>query len=262
MKVQTTAVVIAGATILGPLLAAPSASAKPPVITGLHSKIIAGAKLDTDGVFPITFPYTVNLPSSSLCNGYFELDEYQGSELTGGRLPRAQRSLTFGHDTVAWPVNGLASVYVAYSNCATGERSSIQSNVVQQTVLDQTVASFSSGWTYEQSASSYGGSQEFTTQPGATVDLDNNVWSSIGIVAGKSPKAGKIAVYIDGVQRATVNLYASKIVSRSIVYTYNKQTNGTHSVRIVNVSASTAKRASIDAFVTLQQTSYAPGAIS
>jgi hypothetical protein len=58
-------------------------------------------------------------------------------------------------------------------------------------------------------------------------------------------------VYVDGVYRTTVSLYASTYTSRAIAYALNWSANGTHSIKIVVVGTAGRPRVDVDGFVRL-----------
>jgi len=58
-------------------------------------------------------------------------------------------------------------------------------------------------------------------------------------------------VYVDGVLKATVNLYASTYQAQRIVFAANWTSNGTHTIRIVNKATAGHARIDVDAFIRL-----------
>jgi hypothetical protein len=106
-------------------------------------------------------------------------------------------------------------------------------------------------WHSVSSASASGGSQKYATSAGATATYA--FWgSSIAWVAYKAPGYGSAKVYIDGVYAATVSLYRSTSVSRSLVYAKAWGSNGTHTIKVVVVGTAGHPRVDIDAFALLR----------
>jgi len=70
-------------------------------------------------------------------------------------------------------------------------------------------------------------------------------------VADLGPSRGQAKVYVDGAYAHTVNLYSATFHARQVVYVASWSTNGSHSIRIVNVGTAGHSRVDIDAFVRL-----------
>ena len=105
-------------------------------------------------------------------------------------------------------------------------------------------------WHSVSSTSASGGSLKYATAAGASATY--KFWgSSIAWVASRGPSRGSAKVYIDGVYAATVSLYKSSSVSRSLVYARAWPSNGTHTIKIVVVGTAGHPRVDIDAFVRL-----------
>ena len=100
-------------------------------------------------------------------------------------------------------------------------------------------------------SSSYsGGSLRYATAAGASANY-TFVGSSVAWVSALGPGRGSAAVYLDGVYRATVSLYAATAASRRIVYAASWASQGTHAIRVVVVGTAGHPRVDVDAFVRL-----------
>ena len=64
-------------------------------------------------------------------------------------------------------------------------------------------------------------------------------------IATKGPKGGTAAVYVDGVLKATINLYAATATDRVAVYTPPTLTSKAHTLK---VKLTAAKRVNVDQF--------------
>ena len=95
-----------------------------------------------------------------------------------------------------------------------------------------------------------GGSLAYSTAAGASATFRFTGYS-IGLVAYRGPNRGSAAIYVDGVRTATISLHATTYASRQIVYATHWATNGTHTIRIVNLGTAGHSRVDVDAFVRL-----------
>jgi beta-N-acetylhexosaminidase len=95
-----------------------------------------------------------------------------------------------------------------------------------------------------------GGSLAYSTTSGASASF-RFIGSSVSWVAYRGPNRGSAAVYVDGVYRAKVNLYAATYRSRQIVYATSWARIGTHTITIVNLGTRGHPRIDVDAFVRL-----------
>ena len=106
-------------------------------------------------------------------------------------------------------------------------------------------------WHNLSSSSASGGSLVYATAVGASATY--TFWgASIAWVASKGPSSGSAKVYIDGVYAASVSLYRSSSVFRSLVFAKSWDANGTHTIKIVVVGTAGHPRVDMDAFVRLR----------
>lgn len=165
--------------------------------------------------------------------------------LSSGTAASIAQSLTLGasyrYRMRASDANGNTSAW-AYGPTFTGRRTQQSSTAVK----------YSGTWTTGSGTTYSGGSVKYTKSRGASVSY-TFTGSSIAWVSSKSSSRGSAYVYIDGVYKATVSLYASSYQAQRIVYAYNWSTNGTHTIRIVNKATSGHPRIDVDAFIRLAQ---------
>jgi hypothetical protein len=116
-------------------------------------------------------------------------------------------------------------------------------------VTDQTssAVTWSGNWPTATSTSFLGGSARYATGAGAWSSYTFTGWS-VGWVAYKGPTRGSAQVYIDGVLRSTVSLYASTTTARPVVFVYNAATSGTHTIKIVVLGTAGHARIDVDAY--------------
>jgi lysozyme len=108
-------------------------------------------------------------------------------------------------------------------------------------------------WTSVATTSVSGGSLKYATANGASASYSFN-GSSVAWVSYRGPARGSADVYVDGVKKATVNLYAAANSARQIVYAANWTWNGSHTIKIVCLGTAGHARVDVDAFVRLTLT--------
>lgn len=120
----------------------------------------------------------------------------------------------------------------------------------QARVSDQTssLLSYTGSWSTGSWSSYFGGSSRYTTSAGASATY-TFTGASVAWVAVKGPTRGSAQVYVDGVLRATISLYASTTTAKAQVYAFNWSTSGPHTLRIVNLATSGHPRIDVDAIV-------------
>ena len=109
---------------------------------------------------------------------------------------------------------------------------------------------YSTGWSTSYTTLALGGSLKYTTRAGAWASYTDDE-AGISWVAYKGPNRGSALVYIDGSLAATVSLYSSTYQSKRVVFSRNWDSNGTHTIRIVNLATAGRPRIDLDGFVRL-----------
>jgi GH25 family lysozyme M1 (1,4-beta-N-acetylmuramidase) len=117
--------------------------------------------------------------------------------------------------------------------------------LVQQT---SSAIGYHGTWSTGTSTASSGGSQKYATAAGAWVGYTFN-GMGFAWVSSRGPTHGSAKVYVDGVYKGTVSLYASRNVARQVVFAMNWSSNATHTVKIVVLGTAGHPRVDIDAFV-------------
>jgi beta-N-acetylhexosaminidase len=95
-----------------------------------------------------------------------------------------------------------------------------------------------------------GGSLAYSTAAGASATFRFTGYA-VSWVAYRGPNRGSAAVYVDGIYKATVNLYSAAYQARPMVYAVNWASNGTHTIKILNLGTAGHPRVDVDAFVRL-----------
>jgi hypothetical protein len=109
---------------------------------------------------------------------------------------------------------------------------------------------YSGTWTTVSSSYASGGSLKYATSYGASATYSFS-GASVSWVAYRGPNRGSAYVYVDGVYKATISLYAASYYSKQIVFAYNWTSNGSHTIKIVCLGTAGHPRVDVDAFVRL-----------
>jgi hypothetical protein len=102
-------------------------------------------------------------------------------------------------------------------------------------------------WTTSSSSNYLGGSIRYATKAGAYAQY-TFTGRAVALVTTKGPTRGKVEVWIDGVKKATLDLYASGTHYRQLVYQTSWATAGSHTIRIRVLGTSGRPRVDFDAF--------------
>lgn len=251
---------------------APAAGTYPLAVTGTAN----GVTRSTTATLVVTdaAPPTVSAPAPRL---YFRTTlgttgapvrtSWTATDASGVAQDELQRSTAGG----AWSAIGLPTATAtsvnetltfgtpyAYQARATDAVANTSEWAVGPTVTAWTTQQWSSLVTYGGTwhttsiASALGGSEKYAYGNGAWVQL-KFTGSSIAWVAPTGLGRGSAAIYVDGVYKGTISMYASSYHARQIVFAYNWATNGTHTIKIVNRATAGHPRIDIDAFLRLVQ---------
>ncbi len=109
-------------------------------------------------------------------------------------------------------------------------------------------------WSTQSASSFYGGSVRYASAAGRTQSLTANV-TDFAILTTRGPNRGIAAVRVDGVLKATIDLYRSKTQKRWVMYSISFPTAGTHTIELrakgTKRAASSSTRIDFDAFLTM-----------
>ena len=120
------------------------------------------------------------------------------------------------------------------------------------TLYEQTSSSIAYSGTWATSKTQYAtsGSLKYTTRKGASATY-SFTGSGAAWVAYRGPNRGSAKVYVDGVYKKTINLYAKTYSAKQIVYAFNWASAGPHKIRIVALGTAGHPRVDLDGFVRL-----------
>jgi beta-N-acetylhexosaminidase len=226
-------------------LAAATPDGTAPVVRAPDSRLVAGSTLGTTTT-PVRTAWSATDPCG--ISGSILERRVNGSAWVVQALPAPSTTSV----TQSLPT-GSTDRYVVRAADGAGNSSGwaygpfIRPLVTQQT---STAVTYRGTWTTGWSSSYSGGSVRYATAAGASASY-TFTGSSVAWVGALGPTRGSAKVYVDGVYRATVSLYAATGASRRIVYAASWGSQGTHSIRIVVVGTPRHPRVDVDAFARL-----------
>lgn len=106
-------------------------------------------------------------------------------------------------------------------------------------------------WTASKNPLAWGGAYASSTETGATSTVSLTA-RAVAVVATVGPSFGLARVVVDGVTKATVNLHASAVGYRRIVYSLSWTSAAAHTVELVVVGTTGHPRVSIDGVIALK----------
>jgi hypothetical protein len=110
---------------------------------------------------------------------------------------------------------------------------------------------YAGAWSTSTSSSSYGGRVSWSTDAGATAEL-SFTGRRVTWVSWRGPSRGRAQVYIDGAYVRTVDLYASSIQARRLVFDQAWATSAPHTIRIRVLGTSGRPRVEMDGIIALR----------
>lgn len=109
---------------------------------------------------------------------------------------------------------------------------------------------YSGTWKSAANANASGGSLKYATRSGSSTTY-TFTGAGVAWVAYRGPNRGAARVYVDGVLKKTVNLYAPTYSAKQVAFAFNWGTTGTHKIKVVAVGTAGHPRIDVDAFVRL-----------
>jgi hypothetical protein len=118
-------------------------------------------------------------------------------------------------------------------------------------VVQSDSASLHGDWHRSTDKGALGGSISSTKVAGTSAHLRFR-GSSIGVVASRGPKFGKVRVLVDGAVVKTIDLWARKEKDRRVVFMHAWHTTGTHAITVEALGTTGRPQVELDAFVLLR----------
>jgi hypothetical protein len=127
---------------------------------------------------------------------------------------------------------------------------------LRQETATSPAITFTGSWGTSVGSGFSGGGARFASATGRVAKLRVERVTDLAWVSTKGPDRGKAEVWIDGVRKKTIDLYAAERTYQQVVYAVAFSSAGTHRIEIrptgTKHSASTGTRVDIDAFETIQ----------
>ena len=184
--------------------------ADPPTAVVNDVRLFTDDTVGTDAKVPLHVSWTTDDALSGVAAGSLSVDS---THLANGIAGSA-----------TYPSFDGAHSFEASATDVAGNSASSPALEVNQTSLQETALAYKSTWSAAASTPAWG-TTRFSTTRGATARLAFN-GTDVAWVSTRGPKRGKAKVYIDGVLRATVDLLASTVSPRRIVFTASGLTPG------------------------------------
>jgi peptidoglycan/xylan/chitin deacetylase (PgdA/CDA1 family) len=226
------------------LLLAPYA---PPIVIAPSARLAAGTIIGTSSV-PVRIAWSASDPSGIAAYGLIR-------SINGGSWTSMALSSGTATSLLASTVNGSTYRFAVRARNGAGATSGYSfGRAFKPFVSQESSASiaYSGSWHTASSTSYSGGSLRYSTSAGASATFTATE-SAVGWVTSRGPTRGSAAVYVDGVYRATISLYATTFQARRLVYAFNWTSVDTHTIKIVCLGTSGHPRVDVDAFVRLTQ---------
>ncbi len=110
---------------------------------------------------------------------------------------------------------------------------------------------YSGAWTTGASSTALGGSSHRTSSRGASASYTFS-GRDFSWISAKGPNEGKAAIYVNGVLKATIDLYSATPLPRRVAYRLHWSTVATRTIRIVNLGTSGRPLIDIDGLALLR----------
>jgi len=119
-------------------------------------------------------------------------------------------------------------------------------------LAEQTSSSIAYSGAWKSGANVYasGSSLKYATRSNASATY-SFTGAGVAWVAYRGPNRGSARVYVDGVYKKTVSLYASTYAAKQIVFAFNWGSSGAHKIKVVAVGTRGHPRIDVDAFIRL-----------
>jgi hypothetical protein len=232
------------------LAAVPTDGAGPQVTSFTRGMLLA--QLDASATVPISVTFAASDPSG-VCS-------YSLSESTDGG---AFQPVTLATPTTTGTTRFLAAQHryverLVATDCA-GNQTTVTLPSFRVQLPSETVKAitYTGTWTISKQTGAVGGQTKSTTAKGASATYTAS-GTNYALVASKGPKQGAIKIYVDGSLKTTIDLGASTLTPRTVVWRQGFFTSTppypiakTHVIKIMNVATSGRARFDLDAFAVL-----------
>ncbi|HEY4634199.1 MAG TPA: S8 family serine peptidase [Candidatus Limnocylindrales bacterium] len=211
-----------------------------PTARAATGKVVNGSAGTTSA--PVRFAWSAATDPSTAIGGY-ELQVRRNGGPWGAStpLPASARSV------VRWVAIGSTYETRIKAVDAVGNWSSwVTSAPTRVTLVDDrsTAISYSASWTKTTSSAAFAGTLRRSASVGARISY-SFTGRGISVVAPRGPRRAKLAVYLDGVYKKTVDLRTSTTQHRRVIYNGSWSSSGAHRITLKIVSSG---KVQLDAF--------------
>lgn len=221
-----------------------STDTTPPSLTAPTQYVANGSVVGT--TVPVTFAWSASDPSGiSAYDVYLQTDggTWVRQSLTTATATSMTRSLAPGHTyAVAVAARDGAGNWSGWSYGTGAGLGAWEENSGYVT--------YSSGWTYNAWTSASAGQIAVSATPNASASF-TFTGRNVAWVGTKATNRGQAYIYLDGVYKATLDLYSATSVARGVLASYTWPTAGTHTIKVVVVGTSGRPSVDVDAFIRL-----------
>ena len=193
-----------------------------------------------------TIPYKVSWTSLGSIASYQVSYTVNGGAPNAVTLPSAKAtSYTFAATPGNTYVFSVQATDTFAQTSSSVTSTAFTPNVVQDS--DGAIA-YGGSWTTKPIVTASGGTVAASSTIGASATLATSA-RSFALIAAKATTYGAAKIYVDGVLKATINLYSLTAVAKASVYSIDFGTSGSHSIAVVEVGTLGHPAVNIDAFV-------------
>ena len=216
-----------------------------PIITNLRQRLVPGSQLGTSAI-PVQIAWTATDAAGDVdhvevarqtdggawvvIDGHLTAASITRDQYRGHRYRFRVRAIDGAGNVSPWSYTATFGP-TAYSETNTKLR-------------------YTGTWSSAASSGAYGGALRATSRSGASASI-TFTGRSVAWVAPTSPIRGRARVYLDGKLISRVDLGATSLHQRRLVFAWNWTTRGTHTLRIVNEATGARPRIDVDAIVIL-----------
>lgn len=243
-RLALSAMLLAGAVAVGPLHPAGAAADVTPPTVAFNARLaVVGTVLSDSTTTPtvmLTTSWTQKDPSG-ICVEAGWLYEYALAAWVSVPLSLGQTSFDYRYRL------GTSRQFSVYLRDCAGNGAYYYQYGPYTSLVQETAATYSAGWTTSKGAIWSGGAVLKNTTVGAKATY-RFTGTSVALVSDNAPARGSAKILIDGVQVATINCKSATKSNRVIMFTSRLLPGGSHTLDVVL----TGGRIDIDAFLTMQ----------
>ena len=138
----------------------------------------------------------------------------------------------------------IYSMRTTFCNGSAVTSNKVNANIALLDDSDTDDATYSGTWSVSNCQCAVEGTSHFTTQRNDSVSFTAH--GEFGLIMDRGSNRGSAAIYVDGVQKATINTFSNSPINSTFVYS-TVLPGGTHTVSVVNLATPGHPRIDFDA---------------